>query len=120
MNIRNAVIARKGVHTIHHHGAASSHIVPVRNGRNACSAEIARENTRMIGTMMLPILGSTDRAAAREPARQLGFAFQLTNFIRDVAEDLARVSTAYRTAGEQLTKSRAEFTANAHRLAGTD
>ncbi|GAA2661719.1 phytoene/squalene synthase family protein [Paractinoplanes durhamensis] len=44
----------------------------------------------VIGTMMLPILGSTDRATAREPARQLGFAFQLTNFIRDVAEDLDR------------------------------
>jgi phytoene synthase len=43
-----------------------------------------------IGTMMLPILGSGDPAAAREPARQLGFAFQLTNFIRDVAEDLDR------------------------------
>lgn len=43
-----------------------------------------------IGTMMLPILGSSDLAAAREPARQLGFAFQLTNFIRDVAEDLDR------------------------------
>jgi len=44
----------------------------------------------VIGTMMLPILGSSDPAAAREPARQLGLAFQLTNFIRDVAEDLAR------------------------------
>ncbi|MEU4424269.1 phytoene/squalene synthase family protein [Actinoplanes sp. NPDC024001] len=44
----------------------------------------------VIGTMMLPILGSSDPAAAREPARQLGFAFQLTNFIRDVAEDLQR------------------------------
>ncbi len=44
----------------------------------------------VIGTMMLPILGSRDPAAAREPARQLGFAFQLTNFIRDVAEDLDR------------------------------
>ncbi|MEO3745151.1 phytoene/squalene synthase family protein [Plantactinospora sp. B5E13] len=43
-----------------------------------------------IGTMMLPILGSADPAAAREPARQLGLAFQMTNFIRDVAEDLAR------------------------------
>jgi phytoene synthase len=43
-----------------------------------------------IGTMMLPILQSGDPAAAREPARQLGIAFQLTNFIRDVAEDLAR------------------------------
>jgi phytoene synthase len=44
----------------------------------------------VIGTMMLPILRPTDRAAAREPARQLGLAFQLTNFIRDVAEDLDR------------------------------
>ena len=44
----------------------------------------------VIGTMMLPILGSPDPTAAREPARQLGFAFQLTNFIRDVAEDLDR------------------------------
>ncbi|MEV6927500.1 phytoene/squalene synthase family protein [Dactylosporangium sp. NPDC051485] len=44
----------------------------------------------VIGTMMLPILESSDRAAAREPARQLGLAFQLTNFIRDVAEDLQR------------------------------
>jgi phytoene synthase len=43
-----------------------------------------------IGTMMLPILGAPDLAAAREPARQLGFAFQLTNFIRDVGEDLDR------------------------------
>ncbi|MBM0274166.1 phytoene/squalene synthase family protein [Micromonospora tarensis] len=47
----------------------------------------------VIGTMMLPILGSSDPAAAREPARQLGFAFQLTNFIRDVAEDLDRGRT---------------------------
>ena len=44
----------------------------------------------VIGTMMLPILDPLDAAAAREPARQLGLAFQLTNFIRDVAEDLGR------------------------------
>jgi 15-cis-phytoene synthase len=44
----------------------------------------------VVGTMMLPILGSSDPAAAREPARQLGLAFQLTNFIRDVGEDLER------------------------------
>jgi phytoene synthase len=43
-----------------------------------------------IGTMMLPILGAADVAAAREPARQLGLAFQLTNFVRDVREDLDR------------------------------
>lgn len=47
----------------------------------------------VIGTMMLPILGSRDPAAAREPARQLGLAFQLTNLIRDVAEDLDRGRT---------------------------
>ncbi|GAA4195262.1 phytoene/squalene synthase family protein [Streptosporangium oxazolinicum] len=46
----------------------------------------------VIGTMMLPVLeplpGMEDKA--REPARQLGLAFQLTNFLRDVAEDLER------------------------------
>jgi phytoene synthase len=44
----------------------------------------------VIGTMMLPILGAPDPVAAREPARQLGLAFQLTNFIRDIGEDLDR------------------------------
>lgn len=48
-----------------------------------------------IGSMLLPILappGATPQelARAREPARSLGIAFQLTNFIRDVAEDLHR------------------------------
>ena len=52
--------------------------------------EYMEGSAAVIGTMMLPILGSATPAAAREPARQLGFAFQLTNFIRDVAEDLTR------------------------------
>jgi 15-cis-phytoene synthase len=43
-----------------------------------------------IGTMMTPILEADDLVRARGHARQLGFAFQLTNFIRDVAEDLQR------------------------------
>jgi phytoene synthase len=43
-----------------------------------------------IGTMMTPILESSDPPAARTHARQLGLAFQLTNFIRDLAEDHAR------------------------------
>jgi 15-cis-phytoene synthase len=43
-----------------------------------------------IGTMMAPILESSDPPRAREHARQLGLAFQLTNFIRDVGEDLQR------------------------------
>jgi phytoene synthase len=44
----------------------------------------------VIGTMMAPILESSDPPAARTHARQLGLAFQLTNFIRDVAEDHQR------------------------------
>ncbi|WP_229075366.1 phytoene/squalene synthase family protein [Actinoplanes sp. DH11] len=52
--------------------------------------EYMEGSAAVIGTMMLPILGSADPVAAREPARQLGNAFQLTNFIRDVAEDLDR------------------------------
>ena len=44
----------------------------------------------VIGEMMLPILEPLDAAAAAGPARDLGEAFQLTNFLRDVAEDLDR------------------------------
>lgn len=43
----------------------------------------------VIGEMMLPVLEPWDRRA-REPARALGLAFQLTNFLRDVGEDLDR------------------------------
>lgn len=44
----------------------------------------------VIGEMMLPILEPSDPVAARGPARDLGNAFQLTNFLRDVDEDLDR------------------------------
>jgi 15-cis-phytoene synthase len=43
----------------------------------------------VIGEMMLPILEPRS-SAALGPARDLGLAFQLTNFLRDVAEDLDR------------------------------
>jgi len=43
----------------------------------------------VIGEMMLPIL-EPDSPAAQPHARDLGTAFQLTNFLRDVAEDLDR------------------------------
>lgn len=43
----------------------------------------------VIGEMMLPVLQPLS-AAAFQPARALGFAFQLTNFLRDVGEDLDR------------------------------
>jgi len=43
----------------------------------------------VIGEMLLPIL-EPESPAAFEHARDLGVAFQLTNFLRDVAEDLDR------------------------------
>ena len=43
----------------------------------------------VIGEMMLPVLEPMNQAA-KAPARSLGLAFQLTNFIRDVDEDLDR------------------------------
>ncbi len=43
----------------------------------------------VVGEMMLPILEPTSGAALRH-ARDLGIAFQLTNLLRDVAEDLDR------------------------------
>ena len=61
--------------------------------------EYMEGSAAVIGTLMLPVLMAPDDGpgpapaavlAAREPARQLGLAFQLTNFIRDVAEDLGR------------------------------
>lgn len=66
----------------------------------AALLEYMEGSAAVIGTMMLPILLTPDdrpgpvpaaaATAAREPARQLGLAFQLTNFLRDVAEDLGR------------------------------
>jgi 15-cis-phytoene synthase len=45
----------------------------------------------VIGLLMLPVLGTTvPRKEAEEPAAALGVAFQLTNFLRDVGEDLDR------------------------------
>ena len=43
----------------------------------------------VIGELMVPILEPRSPAAI-SPARDLGLAFQLTNFLRDVAEDLDR------------------------------
>lgn len=44
----------------------------------------------VIGEMMLPILEPPDLDVALPHARDLGTAFQLTNFLRDIAEDLDR------------------------------
>lgn len=48
-------------------------------------------SAEVIGLQMLPVLGTVgDPAEARPYAAALGRAFQLTNFLRDVAEDLDR------------------------------
>ncbi|WP_106400988.1 phytoene/squalene synthase family protein [Actinocorallia populi] len=54
--------------------------------------EYMEGSAAVIGTMMLPVLEPLPgrEKEAREPARQLGLAFQLTNFLRDVREDLSR------------------------------
>jgi 15-cis-phytoene synthase len=45
----------------------------------------------VIGLQMVPVLGTTVPRAQAEPhAADLGIAFQLTNFLRDVGEDLDR------------------------------
>ena len=50
-----------------------------------------RGSAEVIGLQMLPILGTVGPAADAEPfAEALGRAFQLTNFLRDVNEDLQR------------------------------
>jgi phytoene synthase len=67
-----------------------------RYARYADLLDYMEGSSAVIGTLMLPILGlvsgasEADEKVAREAARQLGFGFQLTNFVRDVAEDLAR------------------------------
>ncbi len=57
-------------------------------------AEYMWGSAAVIGLQMLPILGRAEGLSSgnelRRHATDLGFAFQLTNFLRDVAEDLDR------------------------------
>lgn len=54
-------------------------------------AEYTHGSARVIGLQMLPVLGTVvPRAEAAPYAAALGEAFQLTNFLRDVGEDLDR------------------------------
>jgi len=53
--------------------------------------EYVHGSAGVIGLQVLPVLGtSVPRAEAEPHAAALGFAFQLTNFLRDVGEDLDR------------------------------
>jgi len=66
----------------------------------------------VIGTMMTPILEPSDPARAHEHARQLGLAFQLTNFLRDIGEDLRRGRVYLPTADlERFGATRADLAA---------
>lgn len=60
----------------------------------ATDAELAvyvHGSAAVIGLQMLPVLGTVvPREEAEPPATALGVAFQLTNFLRDVGEDLDR------------------------------
>jgi phytoene synthase len=54
-------------------------------------AEYIHGSACVIGLQMLPVLGTVvDRAEAAPSAAALGEAFQLTNFLRDIGEDLDR------------------------------
>lgn len=57
----------------------------------AALEDYMRGSAEVIGLQMLPVLGTVGPAARAAPhAAALGKAFQLTNFLRDIAEDLDR------------------------------
>ncbi|MBF6351806.1 squalene/phytoene synthase family protein [Nocardia flavorosea] len=57
----------------------------------AALEEYMRGSAAAIGLQLLPVLGTAGPRAAAEPAAAaLGNAFQLTNFLRDIGEDLDR------------------------------
>ncbi|MGY2126561.1 phytoene/squalene synthase family protein [Nocardia gipuzkoensis] len=94
-------------HTIHRYGIAAQHFwtfldsmrmdapgAPGFRNRYATMAELReymRGSAAAIGLQLLPVLGTVVPVDEAEPsAAALGEAFQLTNFLRDVAEDLDR------------------------------
>lgn len=85
----------------------------------AALSRYMRGSAEVIGLQMLPVLGTRVPLAEAEPAAAaLGTAFQLTNFLRDVGEDLDRgrvylpadVLEAYGVDRDLLVRSRAEGT----------
>lgn len=94
-------------HTVHRYGIATEHFwtfldsmrmdapgAPAFRNRYATMAQLReymRGSAAAIGLQLLPVLGTVVPVSAAEPAAAaLGEAFQLTNFLRDVAEDLDR------------------------------
>lgn len=58
-------------------------------------AEYMRGSAAAVGNMMLSVMGTDHRDQARSRAMALGNAFQLTNFIRDVREDIRELDRVY-------------------------
>jgi phytoene synthase len=58
-------------------------------------AAYMRGSAAAVGVMMTIIMGADDRETAVPHARKLGEAFQLTNFLRDVREDIVELDRIY-------------------------
>jgi phytoene synthase len=58
-------------------------------------AEYMRGSAAAVGHMMMTLMDPSDPAVARPHASALGEAFQLTNFIRDVREDIRDLDRVY-------------------------
>ncbi|WP_159840374.1 phytoene/squalene synthase family protein [Nocardia sp. CY41] len=102
-----ALVLAAVTHTIHRYGIAAQHFwtfldsmrmdapgTPAFRNRYATMAQLGaymRGSAAAIGLQLLPVLGTIVPVREAEPAAAaLGEAFQLTNFLRDVAEDLDR------------------------------
>ncbi|MGQ4617207.1 squalene/phytoene synthase family protein [Nocardia sp. R7R-8] len=102
-----ALVLAAVTHTIHRYGIAAQHFwtfldsmrmdapgAPAFRNRYATMAQLReymRGSAAAIGLQLLPVLGTVVPVSEAEPAAAaLGEAFQLTNFLRDVAEDLDR------------------------------
>lgn len=97
-------VVRALVDTLHRYGIAESHVsdfldamsADLRVSRYDSFDDLARYmwgSAAVIGLQVLPVLGLASGARpvdAEARAAELGIAFQLTNFVRDVAEDYRR------------------------------
>ena len=100
----NSPVVRALADTVHRYDIAESHLTDFLAAMSS-DLHVTRYRTfdelagymwgsaAVIGLQVLPVLGiapGVDRADAEARAAELGIAFQLTNFIRDVGEDYQR------------------------------
>ncbi|WP_063042010.1 phytoene/squalene synthase family protein [Nocardia pseudovaccinii] len=80
-----------------------------------------RGSAAAIGLQLLPVLGTVGTVAEAEPAAAaLGEAFQLTNFLRDIAEDLDRGRIYLPTDELAAFGVNVDLLAHCHRVGHTD